>query len=160
VLAGQLLSRSWREQRHRRRGRQDPELGPAHCPVNGSRRAPARGVCRWRQWRGQPTTGNYGVMGVALIREIVASHRAGRSVAHEPGRWEGLGVTNPAEPRPAGLPLPGVEIAPLNATTFVQRLRQLTDAVRSLDRLRAAMVSQHPRFADGLLEDPSSPERD
>ena len=53
-----------------------------------------------------------------------------------------------------GLP-PGEEpIQPLTPETFVQRLRSLTEAVRSLRRLRAALVEQHPRYARGLSDSP------
>ena len=44
-------------------------------------------------------------------------------------------------------------IAPLTPESFVERLESMTRALRALDRLRTAFLSQHPEVADGLSVD-------
>jgi hypothetical protein len=60
---------------------------------------------------------------------------------------------------PQGLPGPDVEIAPLDAKHFVERLRRFTEASLSLAKMRRAFVEQHPELLDGLSRGPSRTRR-
>ena len=53
-------------------------------------------------------------------------------------------MTDKSESWPQGLPGPDVEIAPLDATLFVERRRRLTEASLSRAKMRRAVVEQHP----------------